>query len=57
MSEQKAVSEMIGEAMREVGVLVLVFGLPNQFVHDSALTLLWTVAVLAVGLVSEGVAA
>ena len=50
MSEQKPVSEMIGEAMREAGVLVLVFGMLDKFVHDSAPTMVWTVAVLAVGL-------
>jgi len=50
MSERHGVAEMIGDGMREIGVLVAAFGLLDKFVLGERPTALWTGAVLGVAL-------
>jgi hypothetical protein len=50
MSERRELPEMIGEAMREGGVLVAVFGMLDKFVHGEGPSSAWTSAVLAISL-------
>ncbi|HEV3193383.1 MAG TPA: hypothetical protein VGY54_22905 [Polyangiaceae bacterium] len=50
MSERHEVAEMIGEAMREIGVLVAVFGMLDKILRNEGPTADWTAAVLVTAL-------
>jgi hypothetical protein len=50
MAERHEVAEMIGEGMREVGVLVAVFGMLDKFLRGEPPTAIWTASVLTIGL-------
>jgi hypothetical protein len=49
--ERRPVAEMAGEALRESGVLVLVFGLLDEAVGDRPLRVLWVGAILSIGVI------
>jgi hypothetical protein len=48
--EPKGVAEMVGEAMREIGVLVAVFGMLDKLLRGDGATVGWTAAVLGTAL-------
>ncbi len=50
MSDRKSVAAMIGDGLREGGVLVAVFGMLDKFVHGEGPTTTWTTAVVATSL-------
>jgi hypothetical protein len=41
---------MIAETWREIGVLVLVFGMLDKFVHDETPSIRWAAWVISIGL-------
>ena len=50
MSEPRKIAEMIGEAMREGGVLRAVFGMLDKFLLPAGPSTGWTAAVLGTAL-------
>ncbi len=44
---RKSIDEMVGEALREVGVLILVFAILDRLVAGS-ITWIWTVAAILI---------
>jgi hypothetical protein len=50
MNERRPVAEMIAETWREIGVLVLVFGMLDKFVHDETPSIRWAAWVISIGL-------
>jgi len=43
---------MIGEGLREIGVLIAVFGMLDKFLRGEPVTATWTAAVLTIALLS-----
>lgn len=50
MSERRTSAEMVGEALREAGVLTAVFGMLDKFLRDEGPSLRWTAGVLGLAL-------
>lgn len=51
MAERRSAGELIGETLREAGILVLVFGLLDAFVRDNKPpSIVWTSWVVGLGL-------
>jgi len=57
MSERRSTAEIIGDGLREAGVLVAVFGMLDKFVHGEGPSTAWTTVVLTVSLFLFGVGA
>ena len=55
MSERRGLAELIGEGLRESGVLIAVFGMLDKFLRSETPTVVWTIAVLSVALIFFGV--
>jgi hypothetical protein len=50
MSERRSRAEMVGEALREAGVLTAVFGMLDKILREEGPTLGWTAGVFGVAL-------
>jgi hypothetical protein len=48
VEERRSVAEMLGDVLREAGVLVLVFGLLDEAITDRPLRVWWVAATLGV---------
>ncbi len=48
VSERRGVTELIGDGLREAGVLIAVFGMLDEFVHGEGPTRLWSTVVLTI---------
>jgi hypothetical protein len=51
-NERRRRARLVGDALREAGILIAVFGMLDKFLRDEGPSLAWTAAVLGAALLS-----